>query len=146
MIEASLTRRPTSSTDRNTTLGQIKEDFWRIQLANDDLISSLSGPAAMDPRSIAKTASEIRTRAKRLKENLALPRPEKDSRSQTAPAVGNLRSSIATLSQLIDSFVGNPMLSQRHFVDATLSLKASRDLEDIIALSAEIKKIAAGRN
>jgi hypothetical protein len=79
MIEASLKRRTDSSTERSTALGQIREDFWRIQLANDDLISSLSDPAAIDPRLIAKTAAEIRTRAKRLKENLALPGSEKES-------------------------------------------------------------------
>jgi hypothetical protein len=54
-----------------------------------------------------------------------------------------MRSAIASLSKLIDSFVNNPMLSQRHLVDATLSLSASRDLEYIIILSGEIKKSAA---
>jgi len=148
MLEASMTRRPASSTSRNPTLAQVREDFWRIQLANDDLNTSLSNPNAIDSRLITKTASEIRTRAKRLKENLALPDPpkgpEKDS-AQAAAAVDDLRSSIAALSKLIDSFVSNPMLSQRHVVDATLSLKASRDLEDIIGLSGEIKKSAAKR-
>jgi hypothetical protein len=77
MLEASMTRRTASSTDRNTTLAEVREDFWRIQLANDDLNSSLASQTAIDSRMIAKTAAEIRTRAKRLKENLALPRPEK---------------------------------------------------------------------
>ena len=143
MIEAALMRRPASANDRNMTLAQIREDFWRIQLANDDLNSYLANPTAQDRRSISKTVSEIRTRAKRLKENLALPRPDAHSKSQTVPAPTDLPSSISTLGKLIDSFVSNPMLSQKHVVDATLSLKASQDLEDIIALSAEIKKIAA---
>jgi hypothetical protein len=145
MLEAAMTRRPASSTDRNTTLAEVREDFSRIQLANDDLNSTLSSQTAIDANLIAKTASEIRTRAKRLKENLALPRPEKRPESQTVPAAVDLRSSIAKLSKLIESFVSNPMLSQKHVVDATLSLQASRDLEDIIAVSAEIKKVAAGR-
>jgi hypothetical protein len=140
MIEAALMRRPTSSTERSTALAQIREDFWRIQLANDNLIGSLSNPAPIDSRLIAKTAAEIRTRAKRLKENLALPGPERESKF---PAAGDIRSSIASLSKLIDSFVNNPMLSQRHLVDATLSLTAGRDLEYIIILSGEIKKSAA---
>ena len=33
------------------------------------------------------------------------------------------------------------MLSQKHVVDATLSLQASRDLEEIIILSGGIKKL-----
>jgi hypothetical protein len=145
MLEAAMTRRPASSTDRNTTLAQVREDFWRIQLANDDLNTSLSSQAAIDSRLIAKTASEIRTRAKRLMENLALPRPEKDSKLQTDPSTTDFRSAIATLSKLINSFVSNPMLSQKHVIDASLSLQASRDLEDIISWSAEIKRIAAKR-
>lgn len=145
MLEAAMTRRPASSNDRNTAVAQVREDFWRIQLANDDLNTSLSNQNAIDSRLITKTAAEIRTRAKRLKENLALPRPEKSPEPQTVPAAEDLRSSIAILSKLIDSFVSNPMLSQKHVVDATLSLQASRDLEDIIALSAEIKKAATKR-
>jgi hypothetical protein len=145
MLEAAMTRRPAASTDRNTTLAEIREDFWRIQLANDDLNTSLSSQNTIDARLIAKTASEIRTRAKRLKENLALPRPEKSPEPQTVPPAVDLRSSIAKLSKLIESFVSNPMLSQKHVVDATLSLQASRDLEDIIVVSAEIRKVATKR-
>ena len=44
MIEAGLKRRPASATDGNTTLAQVREDFWRIQLANDDLNNVLLGP------------------------------------------------------------------------------------------------------
>jgi hypothetical protein len=143
MIEAALMRRPASANDRSATLAQIRQDFWRIQLANDALNSYLATPTAPDSRLITKTVSEIRTRAKRLKENLALPRSDADSNSQTVRTATDLPTSISALSKLIDSFVSNPMLSQKHVVDATLSLKASQDLEDIIALSTEIKKIAA---
>ena len=143
MIEAALMRRPASANDRNAALAQIREDFWRIQLANDQLLGSLSNPSAIDSRLIAKTAAEIRTRAKRLKDNLALPGPEKESRFSADVAAGDLRSSIASLSTLINSFVTNPMLSQRHVVDATLSLTASRDLEYIIIRSGELRKSAA---
>ena len=143
MIEASLKRRTDSSTERGTALVQIREDFWRIQLANDDLIAALSNQGTIDFRLVGKTAGEIRTRAKRLKENLALPGPAKESKSLADVAAGDIRSSIASLSKLIDSFVNNPMLSQRHQIDATLSLTASRDLEHIINLSGEIRKAAA---
>jgi hypothetical protein len=139
MLEASMTRRTASPSDRNTTLAEVREDFGRIQLANDDLSSSLASQSAIDFRMIGKIVSEIRARARRLQENLALPRVEKGAVPEASP----LNLSIAKLVKLIDSFVSNPMLSQKHFVDATLSLRASRDLADIIALSGEIKKVAA---
>jgi hypothetical protein len=122
-------------------LTQIREDFWRIQLANDDLLRSLSNPAVTNSRLIAKTSAEIGTRAKRLKENLALPGPEKESKLP-GHCHGDIRSSIASLSKLIDSFVSNPMLV-RGVVDANLSLTAGRDLAYIIILSGEIRKSAA---
>jgi hypothetical protein len=143
MIEAALMRRPASANDSSAALAQIREDFWRIQLANDDLNSSVSNSSAIDYRAIVKTAAEIKTRAKRLKENLALPAAEKESRLPANVPAGDIPSSIASLSKLIDSFVSNPMLSQRHLVDATLSLTASRDLEHIIILSGEIRRSAA---
>ena len=145
MIEAGLKRRPASATDGNTTLAQVREDFWRIQLANDDLNDMLARPS-LDLDLIKNSASEIRTRAKRLKENLALPKPEKKSGPQTEVVAQDLRSSVKTLSQLVESFVSNPMLSQKHVMDATLALKASRDLESLIDLSGRIKKTAGQKD
>jgi len=139
MIEAALTRRPAAATDRSAVLAQVREDFWRIQLANDQISETLSKPDAIDRRVTGRVAAEVRTRAKRLKENLALPDPKTAATDQNV-AAEDLRPSLARLSGLIDAFVSNPMLSQKHVVDATLSLQASRDLESIIVLSGRIKR------
>jgi hypothetical protein len=143
LIEAAMMSRPaTPAVDRSAVLNQIRKDFQRIQFANDDLINALSGKTTFDLRVISKAAAEIRSRAKRLKQNLALPAPPRDSEPPPPAVEENLRSSMAQLSKLIGSFVSNPMLSQRHVFDATLSLKASRDLEGIIDSSARLKKAA----
>src|SRR5215467_1455912 len=77
LLEASMTRRPTAPRDRELALNQIKEDFERIQLANDDLNRALADPATNNPRVLASVVADIRKRAKRLQENLALPTASK---------------------------------------------------------------------
>jgi hypothetical protein len=123
-------------------LAEIKEDFERIQLANDDLNNALARPVITNTRVIGQLASEIRKRAKRLQENLALPSPAKRSQSETHKPDGDLSANVRVLSRLIDSFVGNPLLSQKHVIDAVLAAQAARDLADIIVLSGDIRKMA----
>ena len=143
LIEAAMMSRPaTTATDRSAVLNQIRKDFQRIQFANDDLIKTLSDKTAYDHRVITRAASEIRTRAKRLKQNLGLPAPLKSAEPSPAATAEDLRSSIARLSKLIASFVSNPMLSQRHVFDTTLATRASQDLEGIIGLSLKLRKAA----
>ncbi|MGZ8843116.1 MAG: hypothetical protein ACXW18_05605 [Pyrinomonadaceae bacterium] len=115
LIEAAMMNRPaTPAPNRSAVLDQIRKDFQRIQFANDDLINTLSGKTAYDSRVITRAASEIKTRAKRLKQNLGLPVAPKGSELSSATNEENIRSSIARLTRLVDSFVSNPMLSQRH--------------------------------
>lgn len=143
LIEAAMMSRPrTPAADKSVVIDQIRKDFRRIQFANDDLINALSGKAAFDLRVITRAAAEIKTRAKRLKQNLGLPAPQKDSAPSPPGPEEDLRAAMVRLSKLIDSFVTNPMLSQRHVFDTTLSLKASQDLEGIIGLSARLRKRA----
>lgn len=143
LIEAAMMNRPaTPAADRSAVRDQIRKDFQRLQFANDDLVKALSDKTAYDSRVITRSASEIKTRAKRLKQNLGLPVAPKGSELSPAANEENLRTSITRLIKLIDSFVTNPMLSQRHVFDATLAAKASHDLEGIIGLSEMLKKAA----
>jgi len=60
MIEAALARRPVSSaSDRNLILNQIKEDFSRIQLANDQIYEAVSKQTSLDLKVIGRAASDM---------------------------------------------------------------------------------------
>ena len=147
IIENALTRDPSSTSDRDPqlVLKEIKEDFWRVQVANNDIIRALNYRGAIDLRFIAKSASEIKGRAGRLKENLALPRSPNETKRSPLPADKSsekLRSSISDLSKLIFGFVNNPVFKEANVIDATLSIKARQDLEEIVGLSGHIKKSA----
>src|SRR5689334_5222975 len=46
---------------------QIREDFLRLQVVNNDLARAVSGGGQLDLKLVAKSASEIKKRAERLK-------------------------------------------------------------------------------
>jgi pectate lyase len=126
--------------DFRMTLFQIREDFLRIQILNDDLQKFASPANPLDLSVVAKSASEITKRAERLKDNLSLPEIEKRSRDlKVEIGVEELRSSISDLSNSIDAFAANPVFEKYKVVDAKLSTQARRDLEQIIEVSKRVK-------
>ena len=136
-------RRPVERYEPRLALTQIREDFTRIQAVNHDLAQANSRKDALDLKFVAKSASEVKKRAERLKFNLALPAPEKSAKRPKAEADAGpeqLKSSLSTLTELINGFVNNPVFKSTGVVDAELSAKARRDLEEIVELSGGIKK------
>jgi len=123
---------------------QIKKDFQEIQVLNDELLRQVSSNPAFDYKQISEAASRIKTLAGRLDSNLVLgksesgraPRPEYEF-SEAA-----LRSSLLALYDLVGRFVENPIFRERGVFDIQETKKAKEDVDDIIALSDQIKKIA----
>lgn len=142
MLEKEL-RRPREETNPQMPLMQIREDFLRIQVVNNDLAKAVSENSALDLKLVAKSTSEIKKRANRLKFNLALPEFKKDaakSKTEVGPELGHVKSSLSTLDQLVLRFTNNPVFKRADVVDAQLAAKARRDLDEIIELSGGIKK------
>ncbi|HYG80554.1 MAG TPA: hypothetical protein VD861_09215 [Pyrinomonadaceae bacterium] len=123
-------------------LAQIREDFVRIQVVNNDLADAVSRRGPLDLKFVAKSASDIRKRAGRLKDNLVL--PEHESAFVLPEARGSaeaqLKSSLVTLRELIHEFVTNPLFEKANLVDIQLAMKARRDLDDIIEVCGRLKK------
>lgn len=126
---------------RPMALTQINEDFLRIQVVNNALAKSLAAGGELDLRQVAQSASEIKKRAGRLKENLLLPEPaEGRPRSSFEVEPGRLKAALAELDRLVVSFVHNPGFRSVKVVDAEWSARARSDLEGIIELSGRVKK------
>jgi hypothetical protein len=125
-------------------LDQIREDFLRIQVIDRKLVQATAGSDTLDLGLVARSVGEIRKRSRRLKENLALPRPESAPAKQSGTVVETtserLKVSLSDLSKLIDEFVSNSMFEQSKLVDARLSGKARQDIDAIIELSSQIKR------
>lgn len=148
MIEQALTtegRAPRVKRYAPAVLDQIRADFLQIQVTDRKLTKASPSEVEPDLTLISELTSEIRKRSRRLKENLALPQPAtQQSVIKTGSAVATtpeqLRMSVSALSDLIESFVTNPMFEHPKLFDPTLSDKASWNLDAIIRLSDEIKR------
>jgi hypothetical protein len=125
---------------------QTKQDFDRIQVLNRELVEMTSALGqGLNYRSLTDTASEIRKRARRLKDNISLPPPEgatPPEKREGEISREELKDALLMLSQRITSFATNPLFQTTNVIDARLGAKASRDLEIIIGLSTSIRKSA----
>ncbi len=125
-------------------LEQIKSDFLGIQILDRKLTQATSAPGTLNLKLVATSAAEIRKLTKRLKKNLALPATE----TIGAPRFGvpadseSLQSSLSVLSKLIDQLVSNPMFEQSRLIDSQLAAQALRDMDEIIELSDETKRLS----
>jgi hypothetical protein len=133
--------RPEQFCEARLPQAQISEDLGYLQTALDYLSDAASQSGGLNFKAIARSASEIRKRAGRLKDSLALPDAEKDGGhgEATAPAdSGQLRAALSALSAQISDAVDNPVLRGR-LLDVTGAFKASSELEKIVLLSRRIK-------
>jgi len=122
---------------------QIKEDFVRLQVINNDLARAVSGKGEIDLKLVAKSVSEIKKRAERLKENLALPEPADDKKSPASAAPADpeqLRTALSRLDGIVLRFANNLHAKGVQRFDADASLRLRLDLEAIIGLSERVKK------
>ena len=122
---------------------QIREDFLRLQVVNNDLAQAISGGGELDLKLVAKSASEIRKRAERLKLNLALPAAdggEKVPASQPPADPGQLRVALSRLDGIVLRFTNSLHAKGVGRFDAQASSRLRLDLEAIIGLSERVKK------
>ena len=123
-------------------LALIREDFTRLQAVSSYLARAVSEGSDLNLKAVAKSASEIKKRAGRLRNNLALPepvdaapRPQAEHPAESA----RLRASLSTLSSLVGDAVHNPVF-RGYVFDPPLAAKARRDLDEIVELSERVRK------
>ena len=124
-------------------LEQIREDFVRLQVVNNDLAKAVSGGRELDFKLVAKSASEIKKRAERLKLNLALPEPEGEVKPPAGAAptdLEQLRTALSRLDGIILRFTNALHAKGVRRFDAQSSARLRLDLEAIIGLSGRVKK------
>jgi hypothetical protein len=122
---------------------QIREDFLRLQVVNNDLAKSVSGGGQLDLKLVAKSASEIRKRAERLKENLALPEPGEQAKPPASPTPADpeqLRTALSRLDGIVLRFTNALHSKGVGRLDAQVAARLRLDLEAIIGLCERVKK------
>lgn len=137
-------------TDRRSVeaaVGQMKDDFRRIQVLRNDMVRHLQSGRPLDYKFISRETGEINKRAIRLKTHLLRETPvgEKAGPEPQADIEGaRLTEALVRMCHRIDSFTENPLFKIPEVVDVKDAEKAGRDLRDILRLSEGIGK-AAGR-
>lgn len=141
-IEDELRRPAERAEEERLALAQIKEDYERIQVVNRDLSKAAEGAGELDLKLAAESAAEIRKRAERLLNNLALPELPADMERVRMPAEGEeqLRPSLVMLRKLVERFVRSPLFREVNVIEAQVSTRTRRDLEGIIELSGRLRK------
>lgn len=142
-MEDDLRRPEARAEEERLALAQIKEDYVRLQVVNKDLSKAASRPEALDLKEVSKSTAEMRKRAERLLENLALPEMQEEpgrSRPNDIEREEQLKASLLALGQLVERFVHNPIFREVNVIDAQASARARRDLRAIIAISERLKR------
>ncbi|HEX8136250.1 MAG TPA: hypothetical protein VF544_01540 [Pyrinomonadaceae bacterium] len=122
---------------------QIREDYVRIQVVNNELAQAVASAGPLDLKLVSQSTAEIRKRADRLMLNLALPdSDETDARPKTTVGTepAQLKSALGSLDEMILKLVRNPLFRNPKLVDAQQSPLVRRDLKEIIELSGQLKK------
>lgn len=136
-------RRPATPPAPRLAVAQIREDFVRLQVLNNDLAKVVSRGGALDLKFVSKSAAEMRKLAGRLKENLFLPSPEDnagDPEAKAATPPEQLGPALTALDALVLRFADG-MASKGVFrLDAQSSARARGELEEIVELSGWVKK------
>lgn len=130
---------------RRSLFPQIDEDFQRIQVIHNEIVRMYQPEKTLDYNRLAELTDDLRKRTARLRENLALPEPEKSETKATHVETideSHLRKDIVALHDLVVSFVANPIFKNLGVVDATMIDSASQNLNNLIGISDEIKREA----
>jgi hypothetical protein len=140
-------RRPAGPPAPRLALAQIREDFVRLQVLNNDLARAISRGDALDRKLVSRSAAEIKKLATRLRDNLVLPEPAGEGtrpEAKDAPTPAQLGDALAALDGLILKFVDDVASRGVYLLDAQSSAKARHELEAIIELSTRVKKASEG--
>lgn len=134
-----------ASERRRNLFPQINEDFQRIQVIHNEMVRMLQPDKSLNYDRLMDLTGDMKKRSERLRENLALLEPEKtDAQSSHAETIdeAHIKKTIVSLHDVVVSFVANPIFKNLGVVDAKVVDSATKDLDNIIDLSDEIKKEA----
>jgi len=135
-----------SDPSRAAQLKQLGDDFKTIQNINNRMMAEAWAREQLDYGHLAEMIAEINGRATRLKANLSLPEPDSSKKQGERLSISGLkefRSALLLMDRSLMSFVTNPIFQRPDVIKIDLAKQARLDLEKVIALSGNLKKITA---
>jgi len=128
---------------RRNLFPQINEDFQRIQVIHNEIVRMLQPDKSLNYDRLAELTDDMKKRSARLRENLSLPEPQKtEAKPAHAEEIdeSHMKKNIVALHDLVVDFVANPIFKNLGVVDAKTIDDATQNLNNIIAISDEIKR------
>jgi hypothetical protein len=122
---------------------QVRDDFKRIQIVRNEMVRNLKADKPLDYGLITEEVTEVSRRAERLRDHLVPTVPAKPAEDQKPPVEyreDELKGALVELCNLIYGFVENPAFKNPDVTDADNSAKATTDLQNIIEISANVRK------
>lgn len=117
---------------------QMKDDFRRMQVVNNDMMRAASNAQSLDYKMIGDSSGEINKYAKRLKANMtALETSEDGKKKLDGLAPAEMKQALSELDDLVMGFVNSLAV-----VDTKNQSQSANYLRDIIALSDHIRRHA----
>ncbi len=129
---------------QRAALKQLSEDFRDLQGLNNKMMADAWSRPELDYEYLSSMVSQIRSKATRLKSNLALPEgPTEELSYPEVSDAGAFKDALLIMDRRIMNFVTNPLFQKANVVDVKLAHQASGDLKAVIELSGKLKKTAA---
>jgi len=123
---------------------QIREDFRDLQLLHNKMMASAWAKPELDYKHLSDMIGQISKKASRLKSNLGLPQLKNDETttkpSNEVSTPDQFRAELLLLDRSVLSFVQNPIFQKSNVIEVSLANKASKDLEQVIGVSSQLKK------
>ncbi|HWS87247.1 MAG TPA: hypothetical protein VN282_09800 [Pyrinomonadaceae bacterium] len=118
---------------------EVAEDYRDLQQVNNKMMASAMRAAEPDYKTVAGALADIRRRAERLRENLALPAPPEKDEKRPEPKpfedAKGMKAALLALDRSIMSFVRSPLFKNTGVLDADAAARAARDLNEVIERS-----------
>jgi hypothetical protein len=120
---------------------RIEQDFEGLQAGYNQIVLAMASKKDTNDVSILKAVAEIKKCAARLKDDLALPKPDDNDRKEVpSGTISETMGPLLLLRKHIYSFVTNPLFESSTALDVRQAKKASHDLDQIIQLSESLKR------
>ncbi len=126
--------------DPKLLLAQVQEDFTKLQTTNNELAEANEKTENLDLDFVKTAVTDIHTRGERLMENLTESKTKLKEIQSIPTDRMQLKKLISTLDDAVGEFAHNRVFKEASADDDKLAKKALRDLDQIIALSAQILK------
>jgi hypothetical protein len=136
-------RRPDARIDR-AAVKQLSDDFTRIQVIRLEMVRDIKAGRPFEYKRLSDDSAEIRKRALRLRDNLALPEQENNRRplEKVEFDKDKIQDAAADLCLQISQFIENPMFKSGGVYNVRNAAEGERSLDIVISLSTHIKTSA----